>query len=199
MNHTIYQYEAEMVCQMALHNDILGRILTILKKDDYFRTLEELPVINGLSTYDDIQLYPELYDTAAVIKRVTSKADLIEQQLHKLGMYPLPKTPLPSVSGFIPRPSSTFKPVASAAPTPTPQGITGTEQHSPQSTGSTSRGSIACGQGTPKDPAHTNSSTPQGTPQYSHNANSQTQNVAPPQPSVLATQSYQSPPVAHQQ
>ena len=31
-------------------------------------------------------------------------------------MYPLPQTPLPSVSGFVPRPSSTFKPIASGAP-----------------------------------------------------------------------------------
>ena len=35
-----------MTCHMALHNDMLGRIHTILKQDDYFRTLEELPVLN---------------------------------------------------------------------------------------------------------------------------------------------------------
>ena len=52
--HNIPTYEAEMTHHMALHNDVLGQIHTILKQDDYFRTLEELPVIDGLHTYDDI-------------------------------------------------------------------------------------------------------------------------------------------------
>ena len=101
-------YEAEMTHHMALHNDVLGRIHTILKQDDYFRTLKEIPVIDGLHAYDDIQLFPEMFDTSAVIERVTSEADLIEKQLNRSGMYPPPPTPLPCTSGFIPGPSSTF-------------------------------------------------------------------------------------------
>ena len=97
-----------MTHHMALHNDVLGRIHTILKQDDYFRTLKELPAIDRLHAYDDIQLFPELFDMPAVIERITSKADLIEKQLNRSGMYLLPQTPLPSTSGFIPRPSSTF-------------------------------------------------------------------------------------------
>ena len=105
-----------MTRHMALHNDVLGRIHTILRQDDYFRTLEVLPVIDSLHAYDDIQLFPELFDTAAVIERVTSEADLIEKQLNRSSMYPLPQTPLPCTSGFIPRPSSTFRPITPAAP-----------------------------------------------------------------------------------
>ena len=86
--HNITTYEAEMTHHMALHNDVVGRIHTILKQDDYFRTLEELPMIDGLHTYDDIQLFPESFDTSAVIERVTSEADLIEKQLNRSGMYP---------------------------------------------------------------------------------------------------------------
>ena len=106
--HNILTYEAEMAHHMAIHNDVLGRTHTILKQDDYFRTLEELPVINGLYTYDDIQLFPKLFDTSAVIERITSEAGLIEKQLNRSSMYPLPQTPLPCTSGFIPRPSSTY-------------------------------------------------------------------------------------------
>ena len=107
--HNIPTYEAEMTHHMALHNDVFfGRIHTILKQDNYFRTLEELPAIDGLHAYDDIQLFPELFDTPAVIERITSEANLIEKQLNRSGMYPLPQTPLPSTSGFIPRPSLTF-------------------------------------------------------------------------------------------
>ena len=67
-----------MTRHMVLNNDVLGRIHTILNQDDYFRTHKELPVINGLHEYDDIQLFPKLFDTSAVIERITSEADLIE-------------------------------------------------------------------------------------------------------------------------
>ena len=106
--HNIPTYEVEMTCHMALHNDVLGRIHTILKQDDYFRTLEELPAIDGLHAYEDIQLFPELFDMPAVIERITSEADLIEKQLNRSRMYPLSQTPLPVTSGFISRPSPTF-------------------------------------------------------------------------------------------
>ena len=73
--HNIPAYEAEMSHHMTLHEDVLERILNILKQDDYYRTLEDL------TAYDDIRLFPELYDTSTIIERVTSEADLIERQL----------------------------------------------------------------------------------------------------------------------
>ena len=66
---------------MDLHKDVLGQLLTILKQDNYYRTLEELPVIDSLKAYDDLRLFPELYDTVTIIERVTHEADLMEQQL----------------------------------------------------------------------------------------------------------------------
>ena len=110
--HNIPTYEAEMAHHMAMHDDVLGRILTILKQDYYYRTLEELPVVDGRRAYDDIQLFLELYDTTTIIERVKGEADLIERQLRQPGMYPLPKTPLPSTSGFVPKPTPTFQPIA---------------------------------------------------------------------------------------
>ena len=77
----ISAYEAEMSRHMTLHKDVLERILNILKQDDYYRTLEDLPVIDNLTAYDDIRLFPELYDTSTIIERITGKADLIERQL----------------------------------------------------------------------------------------------------------------------
>ena len=79
--HNISAYEAEMSRHMTLHEDVLERILNILKQDDYYRTLEDLPVIDDLTAYDDIRLFPELYDTSTIIERVTGEADLIERQL----------------------------------------------------------------------------------------------------------------------
>ena len=79
--HNISAYEAEMSCHMTLHEDVLERILNILKQDDYYRTLEDLPVIDDLTAYDDIRLFSELYDTSTIIERITGEADLIERQL----------------------------------------------------------------------------------------------------------------------
>ena len=54
--HNISAYKAEMSCHMTLHEDVLERILNILQQDDYYRTLEDLPVIDDLTTYDDISM-----------------------------------------------------------------------------------------------------------------------------------------------
>ena len=168
--HNIPTYEAEMTQHMALHNDVLGRIHTILKQDDYFRTLKELPVIDGLHAYDDIQLFLELYDTAAVIERVTSEADLIEKQLNRSSMYPLPQTPSPCTSGFIPMPSSMFWPITPAAPSPATGGVAAKPVHKQQSKETSPGSSLPCGQGTPTAPTNSqipappgNNTVPQGT------------------------------------
>ena len=168
--HNIPTYEAEMTCHMALHNDVLGRVHTILKQDDYFRTLEELPVIDGLHMYNDIQLFPKLFDTAAVIERVTSEADLIEKQLNRSGMYPLPQTPLPCTSSFIHRPSSTFRPITPAVPSAVTGKVAAKPFHAQQNKETSPGSSLPCGQGTPtaltdsQIPAQPdNNTTPQGT------------------------------------
>ena len=74
-------YEGEMSRHMMLHEDIIERVLNILKQDDYYRTLEDLPVIDELTAYDNIKVFPELYDMNTIVERVTAEADLIEQQL----------------------------------------------------------------------------------------------------------------------
>ena len=141
--HNIPAYEAEMTHHMVMHDDVLGRILTILKQDDYYRTLEELPVIDSLAAYDDIQLFPELYDTTTIIiERVTGEADLIKRQLRQPGMYPLPKTPLPSTSGFVPRPTPIFQPIA---PDASPETVNTHHTNNPQSVETLPESSLLCG------------------------------------------------------
>ena len=167
--HNIPAYEAEMTCHMIQHDDVLGRILAILKQVDYYRTLEELPVIDSLTTYEDIQLFPKLYDTTTIIERVTGEADLIERQPD---MYPPPKTPLPSTLGFVPKSSSTFQPIAPAAPPP----AVNTHQTNGQQSAETSPGSsLPCGQQTPIGSASITSTPSQHTPP---------QPVVPPQPAT---------------
>ena len=167
--HNITAYKAEMAHHMAMHDDVLGRILTILKQDDYYRTLEELPVINNLRAYDDIQLFPELYDTTTIIERVTGEADLIKRRLRQPGMYPLPKTPLPSTSDFVPKPTPTFQPIA-------PGTSLIHHANNPQSVETSQGSSIPCGQQIPREATSTNSTPSQHTPP---------QSVVPPQLSTL--------------
>ena len=170
--HNIPAYEAEMTHHMVMHDDVLGRILTILKQDDYYRTLEGLPVIDSHTAYDDIQLFPELYDTTTIIERVTSEADLIERQLRQPGMYPSPKTPLPSTSGFVPRPTPTFQPIA---PDASPEPVNTHHTNEPQNAEASPEGSLACEQWTPIGSTSTNSTPTQHTPP---------QLVVPPQPAT---------------
>ena len=122
-------YEAEMSRHMTLHEDVVERVLNILKQDDYFRTLEDLPVIDELMAYDDIKVFPELYDTNTIVEQVTAEADLIERQLKRPGMYPqvinLPQT-TPNL------------PDAKSQPT-----------SSSNSNNSSPRSSLPCGQRTP--------------------------------------------------
>ena len=168
--HNIPAYEAEMTHHMTLHKDVLERILTILKQDDYYRTLEELPVINSLTTYDDIQLFPELYDTTTIIERITGEADLTERQLRQPGMYPPPKTPLPSTSGFVPRPTPTFQPIA---PSTSPEPVNTHHTNGQQNAETSPESSLPCGQWTPIGSTSITSTPSEHTPP---------QWVVPPQP-----------------
>ena len=168
--HNIPAYEAEMTHHMVMHDDVLGRILTILKQDDYYRTLEELPVINSLTTYDNIQLFPKLYGTTTIIERVTGEADLIKRQLRQPGMYPPPKTPLPSTLGFVPRPTPTFQPIA---PDTSLEPVNTHHTKEQQNAETSPESSLPCGQQTPIGSTSINSTPSQHTP---------SQLVVPPQP-----------------
>ena len=144
--HNIPAYEVKMTHHMTLHEDVLGRILTILKQDDYYRTLEELPVTDSLTAYDDIQLFPKLYDTTTIIERITSEADLIERQLSQPGMYPPPKTPLPSTSGYVSKPTPTFQPIA---PATSPEPVNTHHTNRQPNAETSPESSLPCGQWTP--------------------------------------------------
>ena len=88
-------------------------------------------------------------------------------------MYPLPKTPLPSTPGFVPKPTSTFQPIAPDTPS---KMVTTHHANNPQSVETLPGSSIPCGQQTPSESTSTNSTPSQHTPP---------QSVLPPQPSTL--------------
>ena len=87
-----------------------------MKTDDYYRQVEDLPVIDSLTAYDEVQHYQGLFDMQQVMCRITIEADIHESQFCKRGIYPICESPVPTTSGFVPhRPSPTFKLIDPAA------------------------------------------------------------------------------------
>ena len=176
----------------------------IMKADDYFRQTEDLPLINPLTTHEEIAKFPELFDVHEAVSRVTTEVDILERHMRQPGMYPIPQSPISTTSGFVPnRPSSTFKPIHLAAPSSASGQAT---QGSPmvdraQETGSSPGSSIPCAQKSPANSQPSPAST-QGMSIQSNSTQvpqSQPQNVAQGQPSATNTQAIQQLPVAPQQ
>ena len=87
-------------------------------------------------------------------------------------MYPLPKTPLPSTSDFVPRPTPTFQPIA---PDTSSNTVNTHHTNNPQSVETLPGSSLPCGQQTPRGSTSTNSTPSQHT---------SPQSVVPPQPAT---------------
>ena len=147
------------------HDDVIHQLINIMKADDYFRWTEDLPLINPLTTHEEIAKFPELFGVHEAVSRVTTEVDILERHMQQPGMFPVPQSPIPTTSGFVPdRPSSNFKPIHLAAPSTASGQAT---QGSPmvgrtQETGSSPGSSIPCTQKSPVDSQPSLAST-QGT------------------------------------
>ena len=82
-------------------------------------------------------------------------------------MYLLPPTPLPSVSGFVPRPSSTFKPIPLKGQPTVTSPRSSDQPQKDNSIGTSPGSSLPCGQGTPQDPPSSTNESPSWSPQHS--------------------------------
>ena len=221
--HNAAHYQAELGRLLVHHDDVIDWVLNIMKTDDYYRQVEELPVVDPLTAYNKIQHYPGLFDMQQVMCRITTKADVYERQLCRRGRYPICDSPVPTTSGFVPhRPSPTFKLIDPVAPTPASGSVSagqGSAQHNSPATNS----SLPCGQCTPQGTSTTSSqqshkgmsnhilntpnsnvTSPQQTAAHSQqfampSHNTPPQNVASWQPSAQAPQPLQQSPVVHQQ
>ena len=120
--------------------------------DDYFRQTKDLPLINPLTTHEEIAKFLELFDVHEAVSRVTTEVDILERHMRRPGMYPASQSPIPTTSGFVPnRPSSAFKPIHLTAPsTASRQATQGSPMvDSTQETGSSPGSSIPCAQTLP--------------------------------------------------
>ena len=220
--HNAAHYQAELGRILVCYDDVIDRVLNIMKMDDYYRQVEELTVMDSLTAYDEVQHYPGLFDMQQVMCRISTEADIHKRQLCRRGMYPICESPVPTTSGFVPhRPSPTFKLIDPATLSPA-SGTVSTGQGSSHQRSPSTGSSLPYGQCTPQAANTTPSqqsnkcmsnhfqSTPNsnGTSPQQTAANSQQfakpshntppQNVAPSQPSAPAPQPFQQSPVACQ-
>ena len=225
--HNEAHYQRQLEQQLVQHDDVIHRLTDIMKTDDYFSRKEDLPMVDPLVAYEEVEQFPELFDAKEAVSRISTEVDIIERQMHQPGMYPIPLLPVPTTSGFVPhKPNSAFKPISPATPSP----ATGSSQpgsfnslldqvNSTQNGSPSSGSSIPCAQRSPATKQNSSTSTQQGTPTHSQSTQSQQvpnqqnattqqqfasptanmQNVAPPQPFAPVPQSFQQSPVAHQQ
>ena len=190
--HNAAHYQAELGRLLVCHDDDINRVLNIMKTDDYYRQVEEFPVIDPLTAYDEIQCYPGLFDMQQVMCRITTKTDILERQLCRRGMYPICDSPVPTTSGFVPhKPSPTFKPIDPAAPTPVSVSMS-TSESSAQHNSPVTDSSLPCGQCT----SHGTNTTPL---QQSHKGTSNhflstpNSNATSPQQTAACSQQFAMP------
>ena len=173
--HNAAHYQRQLEQQLVQHDNVIHRLEDIMKTDDYFRRTENLPVIDPLVAYEEVEQFPKLFDTKEAVSRISTEIDILERQIHQPGMYPILQSPVPTTSGFVPhKPTLTFKPINPAAPSSAAGssqqgsfnsllGMVNSTLDSSPSSGSP----IPCAQRSPVNKQPSPASTPQGTPTHS--------------------------------
>ena len=76
-------------------------------------------MIDPLVAYEEVEKFPKLFDAKEAVSRISTEVDILERQMCQPGMYPILQSLVLTTSGFVPhRPTSTFKPINPAAPSP---------------------------------------------------------------------------------
>ena len=75
-NSAHYQRQFE---QLVQHDDVIHRLVDIMKTDDYFRKTEDLPMIDPFVAYEEVEQFPELFDAKEAVSRISTEVDIIER------------------------------------------------------------------------------------------------------------------------
>ena len=55
--------------------------MDIMKADDYFKQTKNLPLIDPLTTHEEITKFPELFDVHEAVSRVATEVDILERHM----------------------------------------------------------------------------------------------------------------------
>ena len=80
--HNVDHYQRQLEQQLVQHDDVIHRLVNIMKMDDYFRRTEGLPMIEPLVTCEEVEQFPELFDTKEAVSRISNEVDIIKRQMH---------------------------------------------------------------------------------------------------------------------
>ena len=75
--HNAVHYQRQLDQHLMGHDDVIHRLIDIMKADDYFRQTEDLPLINPLTTHEEIVKFPELFDVHEAVSPVTTEVDIL--------------------------------------------------------------------------------------------------------------------------
>ena len=79
--HNAVHYQRQLDQHHMRHDDVMHRLIDIMKTDDYFRWTEDLPLIDPLTTHEEISKFPELFDVHEAVSRVTTEVDILERHM----------------------------------------------------------------------------------------------------------------------
>ena len=80
--HNAAHYQRQLEQQLIQHDDVIHRLVDIMKTDDYFRRTEDLPMIDPLVAYEEAEQFPELVDAKEAVSRISTEVDIIKRQMH---------------------------------------------------------------------------------------------------------------------
>ena len=79
--HNSAHYQEQLNQQLTRHDDVIHRLMDIMKTDDYFRQTEDLPPIDPLTVHEEIAKFSELFDVHEAVSRVATEVDILERYM----------------------------------------------------------------------------------------------------------------------
>ena len=79
--HNAVHYQRQLDQHLMRYDDVIHRLINIMKADDYFRWTEDLPLIIPLTTHEEITKFPELFDVHEAVSRVATEVDILERHM----------------------------------------------------------------------------------------------------------------------
>ena len=79
--HNAVHYQRQLDQHLMRHDDVIHRLMDIMKADDYFRQTEDLPLIHPLTAHEELMKFPELFDVYEAVSRVTTEVDILERHM----------------------------------------------------------------------------------------------------------------------
>ena len=79
--HNSAHYQEQLDQQLTRHDDVIHHLMDIMKTDDYFRQMEDLPQIDPLMAHEEIAKFPELFDIHEAFSRVATEVDILERHM----------------------------------------------------------------------------------------------------------------------